>query len=52
MLKSSGSSLLFKFGPRVCVCMRSSQLNAHMLKAIRPLLIGRFAFWCDHNGAA
>ena len=48
MLRSSGKPYFFlKFFRRVCVCLRSDDLNADLRDRIRPWVIGRFACWVD-----
>ena len=48
MLQGKGrTTLLMRFGSRVCVCMRRRQLNAVLIDLIRPAMLGPYACWCD-----
>ena len=52
MLKNSiRTSLLLRLGRRVCVCLRNNEMDAGARSRIRPLVIGRFACWCDKSPA-
>jgi hypothetical protein len=48
MLKSIGSAALsLRWGSRICVCMRRTDLDDGLIARIRPLIFGGYAFWCD-----
>ena len=53
MLKSTGNSTLWlRFGTRICVCMHEKRLDERLRILLRPLVLGRYAFWCDKPHAS
>ncbi len=52
MLISAGkTSLFFRLGKRICVCMRNSRLDPALRARIRPFVIGWYSCWCDKPNA-
>lgn len=48
MLKTGGNPFLFlKLGSRICVCLRSRNLQPELRQRVRPLVIGSLACWLD-----
>ena len=50
MIKTTGKmTLLLRLGRTVFACMPSRNMNPDMRTAIRPLVLGGFACWCDRS---
>ncbi len=53
MLRSIGKpSLLLKLGARRCVFLPIRYMDEALRSRIRPMIIGRYAMWCDKPDAS
>lgn len=48
MLKSVGKALVhWRFGKKVCVCLRNKQMDQGLRNAVKPHDFGWFSCWCE-----